>query len=362
MIIQRLPNFATLRMESIGPIHPSRYAAECWYPHAISQLIFNNNWRNQGFLIPSLAPNSYLGTIIHQLLEDRVHGLIHDNSEYIERWKTLVQETNSRIIATYPSVRNFDITDFRKMYESMMSVMKVSPLTSEQESQGKGASQFSLTTEVSVEYKGMFRGKIDRVKYNETGIELIDYKTGKIYDEDGNLKQEYVFQLNIYALCFEYTFTKKVTKLTLLQTDDMTEFDVPILPSISLDVDNRVKQISDLIISSFANNDVSPLQKESEKCAYCECRHICSKYLHSDNKSPYDVDGIVVDNSSPSMLTLKTISGDIVNVSKLLELEIDGWEDLIGRHLIFINVSNPIGNTYKRTDRTLIYDISDCGF
>ena len=361
MIIPKLPNFAVLGMESIGSIPPSRYNIECWYPFVISRLIYNNKWQDYGFLIPSLAPNSYLGTIIHKLLEDRVHGLIPDDNTYIEKWEKLVNETNHRVVSRYPSLRNFNITNYRKMYESMKSVMKVSPIISIKDIQKKDAVQSSFSTEVSVDYKNIIRGKIDRVKYLEGGVELIDYKTGKVHNEDGTLKQDYVTQLNIYALCFEHTFQKKVVKLTILQTDDMFELDVPILPSIAKDAEDKISQINNLIISSLANNDIRPLQKSSEKCAYCECRHICSKYLQSSERSEYEVDGEVTDNSSPSLLTLKNRQGKIANISTLQELNIEGWGDLKGNHLIFINVSNPIGNTYKRTDRTLIYDISDLG-
>lgn len=47
---------------------------------------------------------------------------------------------------------------------------------------------------------GYIKGSIDRVKRTADGVELIDYKTGKVLDDNGDIKQQYIYQLNIYAI------------------------------------------------------------------------------------------------------------------------------------------------------------------
>ena len=357
MKIKLLPNFENYYgfVNGLTPSNFYRIRNGCSFPIAIYQIIKDNNL-DWSILLPNLSKAAHLGTIIHRLFEERVKGEIQNEEEYEIKWEHYVEQEEAKIKQNYPSISGVSFSDYDKLYESCDSTMKIEPLSTVDRSQT--SSENRRTLEANVSYEGYIYGTIDRLIFHDNSIEIIDYKSGEIFDEKGNIKDSISYQLNLYAICCEYQFNIPVKKLTIIRTSDLTEIEIPIQRDNFELYLNNIKNIIDKINYAIANKSIEALQTpNADLCGFCNCRHICNNYLRSALRSDNIVDGIVTDCSNKNYLELIDSTGNKFVVNKLGELNIEDWDSLFNKHLIFINVSSRIEDVYKRTNRTLIYQI-----
>lgn len=354
MKIKSITDISGLRVE-ITSLSPSTYfyvKDGCSFPTVIN-IASRKGLFDESVLLPN-SPAAIRGTIIHKLLEERVKGLIQTEEQYELRWNELIRQYEEDTRSKYPSLRNFIINDLDKMYESCDSAMGIIPAINYQ---GDTTEVRLRAVEVPVSIPGVTRGVVDRIKYHNDGIEIIDYKSGEVI-ENGAIKESYVYQLNLYALCCEQMFEKSINKLTLIQTYDNQEFDVPIEREKFIESLDDIRSIIEQINTFVQKGQIRNLQMLNDKhCGYCKCRHFCDKYLNSELKSEYIVDGYVTDSSNPNFISLSDKNGNSFSVSKLSDMNIEDATNLVNKHLVFVNVSSRIDNVYKRTDKTLIFEL-----
>jgi|WetSurMetagenome_2_1015567.scaffolds.fasta_scaffold01432_4 CRISPR/Cas system-associated exonuclease Cas4 (RecB family) len=357
MKIKVLPNISKLQIQvhELTPSTYSRIRSGCTFPVIVTQAFKTNNldWH---LLLPNLSKASHLGTIIHKLFEERVMGLVPDEDEYERRWEQYVKRHEDDIKNYYSSLQRVSFSDYDKMYESCDSTIGI-PVVQQGSIDNIAASR-QHTLEVKVSYPGYIYGTVDRIKFHPNGIEIIDYKSGKVFEEDGSIKEIIAYQMNLYAICCEHQYGKRVSKLTVIHTSNSEETDVLLkrnfFESMLIEIKSLIKGINTAIDSGLVESQQSPNEQD---CPNCNCKHLCKKYLESEYRSEYIVDGIVVDNNSRKFLKLQDSCGKIFTISKMNDLEIDDWDKLLGKHLIFINVSSRIDDVYKRINSTLIYEI-----
>lgn len=356
MIIKKIPKIEDLMVQLKG-VSPSKYSQireGCAFS-VIVQNAINNKKMDKYILLPSLSPAANLGIIIHKLLEERVRGNIKDSDTYESKWISYVHAREEEISNNYPSLRNLSFSDYDKMYANCDATMHIpisNPNTNENDD------KHPPLVEVPVCIPNYISGIVDRIKFDYKGIEIIDYKSGQIYDENGNIKENIIYQLHLYALCCEQQFNKKVNKLTIIQTSDLSDINIPIQRDLLHTLLSEIKSVIDRINHIVDNGNIESLQCPQESlCKLCNCKHMCKAYLQSSFRSENIVDGIVIDVSNKNFLLLQDKEGLQFSVWKLEDLCIDEWDFLIGKHLIFLNVSNRIGNVYKRTDKTIIFEI-----
>lgn len=354
MDIVKIPSLTATNI-NVGPISPSTYGnCKCWYPHIAKSILKQQIQGNYSkYLIPSFSPNSYIGTIIHKLFEERINGSIPDEETYYQRWEELINSTENEIKETYPLVSNFDLADYDKMYTSCDSAMRLTPISHLSDTSCRTVSK---STELKVSYDNLIYGSIDRVKRINGQVELIDYKSGQILDEVGSIKKQYVSQLNIYAICYEKLYSETVSKLTIIHTDTLEEYNVVLQRDkfnvIIQDIKNQLNYLDTLV----ANNTIDTCQVLNDGCDFCCYRHFCKKYMCSPDRDPYMVDGIVTQYGENGTIQMTNLTGELLSISKMKGLTASDGSSIIGKHLIIINVSQPIEGTYKRTDRTIIFE------
>lgn len=356
MQIKKIPNIAHLgvQLKALSPSTYYRIKEECAFPAIVSQAIRDDLLDKYVVLPNSVA--AIRGTIIHKLFEERAKGQISSEEEYEDRWQHLVDKYELEIKQNYPTLRNFLINDFDKMYESCDAAMQIEPSNSSNSNRSLNSIP---QVEVFVSIPNILNGKIDRIKIHKDKIEIIDYKSGAITDENGVIKKPYIYQLNLYALCYESHYKKTVCKLTLLQTSNLEEYNVVFDRAKYLEIINHIQDDISQINDSLLSQNIADLQNANEEhCRYCFCRHFCKTYMSSSFRSDTIVDGVVTDASSNELITLEDKEGGTFYVNKLHDVSIDDWHGLIGKHLVFVNVSSRIENVYKRTDRTLIFEIT----
>lgn len=358
MKIKILPKFEDYSGCVIGltPSTFSRIRNGCSYSVAINQLIKENNL-DRSILLPNLSKAAHLGKIIHKLFEERIKGEIPDEEEYEQRWEKYVEQEENEVRNNYPSLRGISFSDYDKLYESCESTMKVEPLIIRVD--GKSAKDHVRTIEASVSYPGYIYGIVDRIIIHSDGIEIVDYKSGTIIDDDGKIKESILYQLFMYGICCEYQYGKKVKKLTVIKTSDLSAINIPFQREKFDTLLAEIKSLLENINYAIASKRLEDLQIPTEKsCGLCNCKHICKKYLNSNLRQESIVDGIVIDCFNRNFLKLVDNQGKTFIVNKMDELNIENWDDLLDKHLIFINVSNRIEDVYKRTNRTIIFQMS----
>lgn len=352
MDIVKIPTLSVTNIK-VGPISPSTYGnCKCWYPMIVKNIL---KYQSQGsyskYLIPSFSPNSYLGTIIHKLFEERVNGSIPDEEAYYQRWEELIRNTEDEIKRLYPLVVNFDLTDYEKMYASCDSAMRLTPIAHSSENPSGVASK---CTELKVFYENLIYGSIDRVKRTKGQVELIDYKSGHILDETGCVKEQYVSQLNIYAICYEKCYSETVSKLTILHTDTLEEYGVELrrdrFDAIVQEIKNKLSYLDELI----ANGIAEECQVLNDGCGFCTCRHLCDKYMTSSIRNLYMVEGVVKQYGNNGTIQMVDADGEVISISKMKDLT--AHDSIVGKHLIIVNVSQLMERVYKRTDCTIVYE------
>lgn len=298
-------------------------------------------------------PAALYGSIIHRLYEKRMKGLIPDAESFERMWDAEVKKVNETYSPRYPLfvLKN----DYDKMFESQNVAMGMQPVTTSMGSVSRVSS--SSQFERSYKIPGKLHGIIDRISCKDSYVEIIDYKTGMVYDDSGKIKQIYIDQLNLYALMYEATEGKKVSKLTIIDKN-ANEIDVPILPNkenLLDDVDRIIRCINDSINNGTAKNLATPSE---ENCKYCNCRHLCEAYWKSSYLPNDFVKGVISNNGTNFVDLTNEEDGTHYRVSSIEKLNISSTEFYIGRRLMFLSVfpsQQTIGH-FLVTKNTLVFE------
>ena len=68
------------------------------------------------------------------------------------------------------------------------------------------------------EYIGL-SGIVDKMIVDQDNIDIIDYKSGRVVDEGGNVKLEYIIQLHLYAAMCVHLSLGKIRSLKLIDIE-----------------------------------------------------------------------------------------------------------------------------------------------
>jgi DNA helicase II / ATP-dependent DNA helicase PcrA len=117
------------------------------------------------------------------------------------------------------------------------------------------------------ETKFSVSGFIDRVDEIEGGVEIIDYKTGKVQSQKDIKKNP---QLSLYAVGLEQAFGLKVKRVSLLFIDELKK--VSIEPDKAL-LDNLMKDFSK-VVEKIRRAEFAPTPSPFV-CKFCDYRKIC---------------------------------------------------------------------------------------
>lgn len=343
-----------VRITELSPSGYSAMRAGCLYPFVISKTI--KDLKLNGWLIPNLNKAAYFGTIAHKLLEERVYGRIQDQRQYIQMWKQLADEKIAEIKGSFPSITDFRLTDYSVVLKNCNAALKVKPYSAED---CQGSSTNKRTLERFVKVDGLISGFIDRLIFKSDGLEIIDYKTGEIFEESGAIKESIRLQMQLYAIACESELNRSVISLKVLHTPTSTIVDIPIERDRFLEIKSEIRNLIAFCNNAIETQNISSLQKPNEHCGFCNCCHLCDSFIQSSPDNKYFVYGKVIDNSNPNMLMVKNPIGEQIVVNNLSDMNIGNWDDLLGKTLAFINVRSFVDGIYQRLSNTIIYIIKD---
>lgn len=346
-------------IKPIKLLSPSMYTNilnGCAYQFVLDRAVYNCGVAAK--LPPNL--NAIIGTITHRLFEERVKGLIMNAEDFKNKWKILCKEQENCIRNNYPTLVNFTIADYDKMFKALRLAMKmVSEVETSNCSHTSTLRPTLRPTECPVIIPGLLKGSIDLVKKDGEEYQLIDYKTGNCYDNEGNIKQAYIDQLNLYSIMFEYQFGVHVSKLTIIDNNGK-EIDIPFSNKTSEEILNEVRHSIDRINNSICSQQYHSLASLSkDNCSWCSCRHICNPFLNSTLCEESNIFvGQAINVFGNDTIQLELTNGSVIRIMKMQPLYIEDWNDLVGRNFIFINLcKRPTEiDAYTRQSNTIIFE------
>ncbi len=240
------------------------------------------------------------------------------------------------------SIQNFEV-------KKLLAFKMISSLFSNKPVKIKGKVNSGSEYKVHTDDRKVI-GIIDFIKMNNSEIEILDYKTGSIYDFNlpNNVKEEYLVQLKLYAAIYNSMHRIWPTKLTLIGlNDEINSIDVIESECSSLleDAITTLNEINELIEAGLSAKDFA--QPTQNTCRFCLFRPACDQYWKvrtNDGTWPNDVFGKVVNMTTLEngylRIKIETASGEIVirGLSKERHKFLEDTKDKV----IFCNLWNDI--------------------
>lgn len=302
--------------------------------------------------------NAILGTIIHKIYELTTKGELKSFPDLQHKWEELVAVEKGKLADTYPTLRNADINDYVKRNSAFRYAMQMMRNVPSSPSNKDGARQVFSEKWLDCSSLGL-RGIADKIIVDGDYFDIVDYKSGHVVDDAGNIKEEYRVQLHLYAAMCQTQSMGTPRKLSLIDIAG-DYYDVPydeaFCKSLLVDVQTALSQLNQTIRSQ---DFVGYAKPELMMCPNCGCRHIC-KYREIPPDSIFQTfTGIVKAIPSTNMYVLEA-GTQTLYISGLDVYNVDNPQDSIGKTLTFVNVirSSQIAddNTYKTTEYTLVYE------
>ena len=215
MKINKVPNnllsLDNFFYEKISPSVFTSIQKGCAFQNILYR-IDKKNHSNSGELNSLLLPvsnNAVIGIIIHKMFELRTNGEINSDEDFIKCWDQEIYKAEEKLIVKNDHLKHGFLINHLKKLQAMKSVLLL-PVHSKKE-EGNifiGCLNQGRTSELGIWDVEYLHGTIDKVVYSENRIEIIDYKTGRIFENDEcvALKEDYVVQLKLYAILFEKKF------------------------------------------------------------------------------------------------------------------------------------------------------------
>ncbi|WP_026674052.1 PD-(D/E)XK nuclease family protein [Alkalihalobacterium bogoriense] len=252
-------------------------------------LISNNNEK----LLPS-SPNMYFGITAHNFLQNVGRGNI-TKEDFDNEWLSSITEVERQMLGTKEeylvplnkSLRKYELKK-RLLFKEASELIEV--VGGKYKSNNKTFPGVERWFETGDRIVG---GYIDKLAFTDSGIEIIDYKTGSIFNNDNHeIKEEYKYQMLLYAALLYENLNEWPSALKVYGLNGVIH-SINYSKEECIKVLNRAKEmfyeINELILK---NDDFIELQRylanpAPGNCQYCEFRPVCNSYWEKREQSPH---------------------------------------------------------------------------
>lgn len=342
-------------IKTLSPSSFSWICNGCAYQVLLQKVL--STFNNHAYFLPSHR-NTILGTIIHKIYELTSKGQLSTSTEMMKKWEQLVDEKKKELINSYPTLQNPKINDYDKRNKAIRYANSLQPKRSNLLLESMNITTMSEKT-LSCEDIGLY-GVVDKMIVDSGHIDIIDYKSGGVVDEDGNVKTEYVIQLHLYAAMCEHLSLGDIHSLKLIDIDGRV-CDIPYDKDLSLglvkDVADKIVSLNKAIKARQFNELIKP---ETGRCSNCSCRHICKYMIQSYEVKYRTICGYVQQIPSSNVYIVQN-ENITYYISGIDVYPVDNHEVYIGKKLVFLNLASAssLSNsyTYKVTENTLVYEL-----
>lgn len=326
----------------------------CGYQILLQKVLssFNDNT----LFLPSNR-NAILGTIIHKLYELTQKGELRNIADLKSKWEQLVSIEKNKLAENYPTLLNASINNYDKRNSAIRYALRLMKKHNNTAIMGSANKVYS---EKWLDCSDLgLKGIADKLVVENEYIDIIDFKSGHVKDENGDIRVEYQIQLHLYAaMC--YHLSLGIPRSLYLVDIDGELFEVPYSSNFSNKLIGEVKAALKMLNDTISNKNFQSLSRQDlGMCPNCNCRHICQYRSISHDSYYQTITGKVVEIPSTNMYVLRN-NEDILYVSGLDAFQVESQQDYIGKTLVFVNIirASQIADdyTYKITENTLVYE------
>ena len=292
-MLKTLPDYEHL--DPLTRISPSRFflTRDCSL-----RGVWQSNGRSTVLPVP---PAARLGSVIHSIFDRACSGCLSasdvDSVWYDEVSRTerkMYEENENHLVPLHKSARGYEI-------KRLNTITKVRQLATEQVVVCKVCTATNQTSrsEVWLESSdGLLGGYVDQIVQQSNGVEIVDYKSGMITEQNSDdIKESYKIQLLLYAGLYFENHGEWPVQLTLSNLDG-SEYNVPMDSEEStalLDKSRaKIREINTYISEGATTEDLA--SPSPAACYFCEYRPVCKKYWKTRRHTsdwPDDVSGKV---------------------------------------------------------------------
>lgn len=342
---------------AINTLSPSSYVwttQGCGYQVLLQKVL--QSFSNKSLILPPNR-NIILGTIIHKIYELSQKGELQNFMDLKNKWEELIDKEKKHITDTYPTLCNASINDYDKRNSAIRFALGIIKTSSSKFSTQKKYSVFSEKW-LDCSSIGLI-GIADKIIVDNEYVDIIDYKSGYVTDDNGDIKEEYRTQLHLYAAMCSHISLGIPRTLSLIDIEGK-HFDVPYSQDYCKSLLYNVKETILKLNNTISTGNFQTIAKpDLGMCVKCNCRHACQYRDMSIDSYYQTITGKVTKISSTNMLVLYSKKKSVY-ISGLDTYNVDSLQEYLGRTLTFVNVTCATqatdNNTYKTTDNTLIYE------
>lgn len=356
----QIPNidktWGKVEIKTLSPSSFSWICNGCAYQVLLQKVL--SKMGNKSCLLPA-HKNTILGTIIHKIYELTSKRLITTPKEMMGIWETLVEKQVKMLTETYPTLRNPKINDYDKRNKTIRYAISLLQKDNNYLETASSNIKVNLEMRLSCEDIGLY-GIADKVIIDSGNVDIVDYKSGHIKDLSGNIKQEYIIQLHLYATMCEHLVVGNIRSLKLIDIDGTThivEYNSELSNRLLNEVEDKIYVLNNAISTLNFQNLVKP---EKDRCSNCSCRHVCNYMIQYDDAVYKTIFGYVERIHSANMYVL-VYENVRYYISGIDFYKITAPEYYINKKLVFLNVirSSQMSNdyTYKITENTIVYEL-----
>ena len=354
----QIPNIESawdnVKIKTLSPSTFSWISGGCGYQVLLQKALLT--FRDKSLLLPS-SPNAILGTVIHKLYELTLKGDIRNFPDMINKWEELIAFEKDKLIKNYPTLQNASLNDYDKRNRAIRYALS---MINKFDSYSPQNANYVVRSEEKLDCSDVgLKGIADKLVIDDGAVDIIDFKSGYVKDEDGNIKTEYSVQLHLYAAMCKHLSKGEPRSLTLVDIDGenyVIPYSSEYCESLMRDVKVTIKTLNDIVAKKEFDSYVKP---QLGMCAYCSCRHVCQHKEIPTDSYYHTITGVVKKMPSTNMYVLLR-GQDTIYISGLDLYNVDYPDDYIEKTLTFVNIikASQIADdyTYKITGNTLIYE------
>ena len=245
-------------------------------------------------LLP-ISPNAKFGNVLHKIFELINNNMINNEEEFnkifmqqvIEEEKKLKKDGFGFFVPLHENIKDFGLkkVKLKRYLRQKKQKQSVRQVTADFASEKWYESRDKLVG-----------GIIDLVIESEEGIEIIDFKSGRITQDDLDdqgvllINEGYQIQLKLYAyLYFENTqkYPNKLSLIDLSNIKHIVDFSPKECEEVFLEAKQLLKDTNESINSEKYN--VNPSE---DNCKYCLYRPACTFYIKLLDNNAYSFNDI----------------------------------------------------------------------
>lgn len=235
-------------------------------------------------LLP-LSPAAYLGIVIHKMFELVNKGKIKDEESMNNNWEKEIKNIQENIHNNNIEKHLVPLANSASNYEvkRIMAFMIIRSLIQNGSQSITKKGKHSQESEVWLETSDKkVAGKVDLIRQTDTGIELVEYKTGSVVDPNSSNelpKQEYRQQIKLYAALYHSVHKIWPTRLTLVginQKNHNIPFNKDECLRLLENARAQIDDLNELIAIGLSPEDFA--QPSPKSCKYCTYRPACKGY------------------------------------------------------------------------------------